>query len=254
MKTLLELEKHPLAGEFESISHNEEVLLAFPAGRHALFRQKPEKVSVCVPVYNAEKNLKRCLNSIVTQNFNDFRVLIVDNNSDDGTLRIACTFAAENPNVIVYQNPRNIGRVPNWNRAIELAGGQYLKFVMANDYLLPDNLAYLSQILDDNLGVVVARASLSLLQPDGSLRFDPLFPENLLLSGEEAIRYSLERGNIGAGPTAQLLRRSVIEKHQLRFDTAFSWAADFDFVLQMLTYQVVFRKQCFCLYRLTIVG
>src|SRR5262245_8641209 len=108
-----------IAGQIGSVMHGDEMLLAYPRGRHAQFQSSPAKVTVMVPVYNGQARLERCLKSIAAQSFKDFQVIVVDNGSTDRSFNLACDFATADPRFLAYQNPRNVGRVGNWNRSLE---------------------------------------------------------------------------------------------------------------------------------------
>ncbi len=223
-----------LAGRFETVVVDGEAMLAFPIGRHAELAAKPARVTVCVPVFNGGTSLTRCLQSITSQRYRDIDILVVDNGSTDTTIATACALANAHPRMVVYQNACNVGRVGNWNRCLELARGEFVKLVMVNDFLGADCVHALVDAMDANPGTVLARASLTILQRGGATQFVPLFEASCLLAGPEAIRYCVERGNIAAGPTAQLFRRSAITANDLRFDIGMSWAADYDFAVRLL--------------------
>jgi glycosyltransferase involved in cell wall biosynthesis/SAM-dependent methyltransferase len=221
-----------IAARLEPMLCEGEVLLAYPPGRHAEFRARPARVTVVLPVYNGAQRLLRCLESIAAQTFTDYQAIIIDNCSTDDSLAIACHFAAEHPQFIVYQNPDNLGRVGNWNRGLALAIGKYIKPLMVNDFLLPECLAKLGAILDAHDHVVLARCSVTTLE-DGVRHFGPLFETTHCLPAQAAIEYCVTTGNPTAGPSAQMLRREAIEGHALRFDTSYEWAADFEFALRL---------------------
>jgi glycosyltransferase involved in cell wall biosynthesis len=145
---------------------------------------------------------------------------------------MACKFAEKNPKFLVYQNARNLGRVENWNRGLSLSGGEYLKPVMVNDYLLPTCLDELCKVLDENPNAAMARCSMTTLN-NGVLNFEPLFPESRMHWGLEAIEYGLTTANIAAGPSAQMFRSAPILDHKLRYDTRYEWAADFEFTMRL---------------------
>ena len=94
-------------------------------------------VSVIVPVYNAEKTLPACLESILGQSFEDMEVLAVDDGSTDGSLRVLRDFAARDPRVRVFSQ-RNSGVAAARNLAIDNASGDYLQFVDSDDRLPAD--------------------------------------------------------------------------------------------------------------------
>jgi glycosyltransferase involved in cell wall biosynthesis len=95
------------------------------------------KISVCVPTYNGYKFLEECLDSILSQTFGDFELLIVDDRSSDNTVKIAEEYAARDCRVKVIRNHQNLGLVGNWNRCIEIANGEWIKFVFQDDIIDP---------------------------------------------------------------------------------------------------------------------
>jgi glycosyltransferase involved in cell wall biosynthesis len=97
-------------------------------------------VSICIPTYNGDKYLKECLDSVLAQTFSDFEVLIVDDRSSDETVNIAKEYADRDRRIQVRINERNLGLVGNWNRCVELAQGEWIKFVHQDDSLEPECL------------------------------------------------------------------------------------------------------------------
>jgi glycosyltransferase involved in cell wall biosynthesis len=94
-------------------------------------------VSVCVPTYNGAAYLKECLTGIQAQTLGDFEVIIVDDESADETLAIAQEFARQDARFHIYPNPKRLGLVGNWNRSLELARGEWIKFVFQDDTIEP---------------------------------------------------------------------------------------------------------------------
>lgn len=94
-------------------------------------------VSICVPAYNAARYLRQTLESALAQTFSDFELLVVDNASADETFAIAEEYARRNPRMRVFQNDRNVGSIGNFNRCIDLAKGEWIKFLCADDWLEP---------------------------------------------------------------------------------------------------------------------
>lgn len=92
-------------------------------------------VSVLVPAYNGATFVGQCLTSIQAQSHQDIEVLVVDDGSTDDTLAIAREFARQDPRVRVEVNAHNLGLVGNWARCIELARGEWLKFVFQDDLI-----------------------------------------------------------------------------------------------------------------------
>ncbi len=94
-------------------------------------------LTVCVPTYNGAKYLQECLDSILCQTFTEFELLIIDDCSSDDTLNIVNTCAERDRRIRVVVNNANLGLVGNWNRCINLAQGEWIKFVFQDDLLSP---------------------------------------------------------------------------------------------------------------------
>lgn len=94
-------------------------------------------ISICVPTYNGEKYLEEALNSILSQTFNDYEVIIVDDQSTDNTVDISKKFSEKDQRIHCCQNEKNLGLVGNWNKCIELAKGEWIKFLFQDDLLHP---------------------------------------------------------------------------------------------------------------------
>lgn len=119
--------------------------------------QTSPAVSVCIPVYNGERFLAETLRSVLDQTYRDFELVVLDNNSQDATDRLARSFA--DPRVRMESNITTIPQPDNWRRAVELCRAPLIKLVCADDLLHPRCLEY--QVgpmrVDPGLAVVAAR-------------------------------------------------------------------------------------------------
>ena len=98
------------------------------------------RVSVCIPTYNGALYLQECMESILGQTFVGIEILAVDDRSSDKTRAILDSFAKRDARVRILSNARNLGLVGNWNRCIELAQGEWIKFVFQDDWIAPECL------------------------------------------------------------------------------------------------------------------
>ena len=98
------------------------------------------KVSVIIPVYNAEKYLAQCLDSVLSQSLSDFEVICVDDGSVDSSAQIIDGYAARDSRVFFLRNERNMHAGPCRNRGLERASGEYVLFMDGDDMLLPGSL------------------------------------------------------------------------------------------------------------------
>jgi glycosyltransferase involved in cell wall biosynthesis len=95
-------------------------------------------VSFGVPVRNGEKYLPKLFNSLLAQDFADFEVIIGDNLSDDRTEAICRDYACRDPRIKYFRHPENLGQSGNFNRVLELAQGQYFRWIGDDDWIEPD--------------------------------------------------------------------------------------------------------------------
>ena len=107
------------------------------------------KVSIIVPVYNAEGTLRRCVDSILRQDFTDFELLLVDDGSSDSSPAILDSYAEEDHRVRVIHRD-NSGVSETRNAAMDLARGTYLQFLDADDWIAPDATRLLVRAMEDN--------------------------------------------------------------------------------------------------------
>lgn len=113
------------------------------------------KVSVIVPVHNAEKYLEQCLNSILGQTLKDIEVICVNDKSTDGSAAILDSYAANEPRLRVLQSP-GLGAGGARNIGLESAQGKYLSFLDADDFFEPDMLeSAVAKAEEDQSDIVV---------------------------------------------------------------------------------------------------
>lgn len=96
-------------------------------------------ISVIIPVYNTEKYLRRCLDSIVAQTYKDFECILVDDGSTDGSSKICDEYAVKDNRFMAYHNP-NGGPSKERNFGLEHSKGEYVLFIDSDDWLEKDAL------------------------------------------------------------------------------------------------------------------
>ncbi len=97
------------------------------------------KFSIVVPAYNSEKTIRNCLNSILSQTFNDFEVIVINDGSKDSTLDILSDYAYHHKRIHVYSF-KNAGVSIARQRGVSLSNGDYIVFVDADDSINHDLL------------------------------------------------------------------------------------------------------------------
>ena len=101
------------------------------------------KISVIIPVYNVEKYLAECIESILNQTFNDIEILIIDDCSTDNSYKIMEEYAKKDSRIVLYHNENNVGVSKTRNIGLDNAKGEYIAFVDSDDYVAPDFLRIL---------------------------------------------------------------------------------------------------------------
>jgi glycosyltransferase involved in cell wall biosynthesis len=158
-------------------------------------------VSVLVTVYNREKYLAACLESIGESSYHDFEVIVVDDRSTDESAEIASNVAARDSRFSFQQNVVNLGDYGNRMEAARLARGRYIKYVDADDVIYPHGLAVMVEAMEANKE---AALGLSHSMPEDE------HPYPWMLSPADAYRKEfLGSGCMGSGPTGAIVRRDA---------------------------------------------
>ena len=106
-------------------------------------------ISVIVPVYNVERYLARCIDSILAQTFMDFELILIDDGSPDNSGRICDEYAAKDARIRVFHQ-ENGGVSSARNHGIDAALGEYVCFVDSDDLILPTYLETLFETITEN--------------------------------------------------------------------------------------------------------
>ena len=125
------------------------------------------QLTVGVPVYNGERFLAQCLDSLLSQTYGRFVLLISDNASTDGTQEICQRYLKRDPRVRYHRNPSNIGMYGNFNRLLGLVRTPYVKLANADDFWAPTMLADAMQHLQDDPSLVLCYPRAVLVDEEG---------------------------------------------------------------------------------------
>jgi glycosyltransferase involved in cell wall biosynthesis len=131
-------------------------------------------ISIGMPVYDGENYLATTLDSILSQSFADFELIISDNASTDGTEEVCRSYQARDRRIRYYRNPMNLGAAKNHNRVFELSSGRYFKWATHDDVLAPDFLLRCGSILEQDCSVVLCHSKVTLID-DFNKRIIPLY-------------------------------------------------------------------------------
>ncbi|OGU16580.1 MAG: hypothetical protein A2076_02575 [Geobacteraceae bacterium GWC2_53_11] len=166
-----------------------------------------QKVSVCIPTYNYSRFIADSIESVLAQTFTDFELIIVDNCSEDDTREVVAPFLQRDNRVTYICNETNVGMVNNWNKCLELAKGEYIKLLCADDTLESECLEKQVSVLD--LHSTASMTSCSRFITDKSLRVLKTLSfchKTATMSGHKLINFCLKNGNMVGEPPAVLFR------------------------------------------------
>lgn len=134
--------------------------------------QKTPRVSIGLPVYNAETFLAETLDSLLAQTYTDFELIISDNASTDGTEQMCRSYAERDSRIRYTRNDTNIGGSKNFNRLFWLASGEYFKWAAADDLCAPTYLERCVEVLDHDPSVVLCFTQTQAIDGDGTIVHD----------------------------------------------------------------------------------
>ena len=141
-----------------------------PAGKGLVnMNDMRPKVSIGLPVYNGENYLREALDSILSQTFGDFEVVISDNASKDGTEEICRGYAAKDRRIKYFRNGRNIGAAKNFNLVFGLSTGEYFKWAAHDDLLGREFLQRCVQVLDTDPSIGLCYSQVLKIDPSGNV-------------------------------------------------------------------------------------
>jgi glycosyltransferase involved in cell wall biosynthesis len=125
-------------------------------------------VSVGLPVFNGEAFLEDAIRSALAQTLDDLELILCDNASTDRTPEICSDYAARDPRVRYFRNPRNLGAAANYNLAFSHARGRYFKWLAHDDRMLPSFLAKAYRILEERADAVLCNTVVSYIDSSGA--------------------------------------------------------------------------------------
>jgi glycosyltransferase involved in cell wall biosynthesis len=125
------------------------------------------RLSIGLPVYNGEKFLNRAIDSLLSQTFEDFELIISDNASTDQTEKICRAYIDQDKRIRYYRNEKNQGCAPNFNRVFELSSGEYFKWAAYDDLYAPDFLKKCIEVLDQDPTIILCHSQVSIIDEYG---------------------------------------------------------------------------------------
>ena len=211
-------------------------------------------VSIITPVYNGEKYLRECIESVLNQTYENWEYVIVNNRSTDKTLDIANYYAEKDKRIRIHNNEKFLPIIENWNNALCQMSktSKYCKMLHADDELFPECIEKMVELAEkyDSVGIVGAYRLV-----DTKVVSDGLEHTKVVFSGKEICHLSLMNSiYVFGSPTTTMIRSDIIRASD-KFYNEVNYHADteacykhlqnwdFGFVHQVLTFTRVHPDQ-----------
>jgi glycosyltransferase involved in cell wall biosynthesis len=193
-------------------------------------------VSVVLPVYNGENFVLEAIRSIQNQTFSNWELIILDDGSLDGSLKICQEQAASDPRIRVHANGINLGLAKTMNKLVRLATGQYIAVQEQDDISMPNRLRLEVDLLDVNPDVGLVSGVAAWIDDDGEIFYyypgrlhqGRLFPKDMRAMGA----YLFIEGCKVANP-ACMFRRAILQEIPGPFDEEALQSIDYQFFLHV---------------------
>lgn len=202
-----------------------------------------QTVSICIPVYNGAKWLRDCLESACAVSVAG-EIIVNDDCSTDDSVAIAESFAGKDQRVVVYRNAENMGLVGNWNRCMEFAKLEWIKFLFQDDRLQVGAVESMLQAARPEVSLIAARRNFVYGKNSSAgskeyyttkvLTLENTAPGITEFTAERIVSLAtahIARNFIGE-PSTVMFRRSVIDRIG-KFDPLFKQICDLEYWLRI---------------------
>ncbi|MCG9737531.1 glycosyltransferase family 2 protein [Shewanella insulae] len=164
-------------------------------------------VSVCIAVYNAEKFIKDAIMSVINQTYENLEVLILDDFSTDNTLNELEKLVQLDDRIIIHRNVQNLGYLRSFNKLLELATGDFVSFVDADDWIDINKIELQLEVFSKNPEIGLVGTNINRTDVQGRKVGTESYPSEY----EEIKIYLSEHDDVCMCGSSVMIRREVIE-------------------------------------------
>lgn len=210
--------------------------------------QENELISIIVPIYNVEKYLGKCVESILNQDYQNIEVILVDDGTKDNSGKIADRKAEKDKRVKVIHQ-KNSGVSAARNAGIEKAQGKYVCFVDADDYVMSDFISYYYHLIKQN------KADIALTPFPRKFNETSIYHQEQskedyieIWNGQRAAKEMLYY-NLVIASWNKMISKDLLDKYQIRFNTNLAYGEGFKFSIdcfQRAEKVVVGHRKVYC--------
>lgn len=188
-------------------------------------------ISIIVPVYNVEKYLPQCVDSVLSQTYKDFELILVDDGSPDGSPAICDSYAQKDVRIRVIHQ-KNAGVSVARNNGILHARGKWINFIDSDDFVENDYLERFELDKDDADLII---QGIDFFDHRIGTTFKSIKYANVTLE-DENLQSQVARWNVllNGYPYAKAIKKNLLLKNNIRFDKSISFHEDHILILQLL--------------------
>ena len=191
-------------------------------------------VSVAIPVYNNEDTIKATVDSVLCQTYRPIELVITDDASTDGSSKIISNIEKQDGITIkAVTNDKNLGMSGNWNKALSLCTGKYIKLLCADDLIDKDLIRREAEILESHPEVLSVESDTAFVNSEGKVKGSyKRYKKDKRVSGREVVRYSLFHRDYLGAPLANTFRADTRTRAE-GFNKDFKYILDYEFFMRL---------------------
>ena len=174
-----------------------------------------KKLSVIIPVYNAEKTLKKCMESVLKQKDEDLEIVLINDGSTDASDKMIQEYKEKNPKTISYYKKKNSGVADTRNYGIKKAKGKYILFLDGDDYLDIHLYGLVKQYMEKDIDLI--KFKLQREDEKGNVIETvngPVFEDK---TGEEGFEKLYSTDVLLDSPCVYVIKKEIFTKNKLEF-------------------------------------
>lgn len=174
------------------------------------------KVSIIIPVYNVERYLEKCLDSVLGQSMEDIEIVLVNDGSTDGSAEICRKYAGKDPRIVLI-NQENAGLSAARNTGFRHSSGEYILYVDSDDYIRPDSCERLYEAACELDCDIIAANEIKVVNGEEIPGERRRLPEKKIVTGKEFYVTSLRLGGMSPCVQFSLYRRAFLAGSGISF-------------------------------------
>lgn len=194
-----------------------------------------KRISIIIPVYNVEKYLCQCVDSIINQSYKNFEIILVDDGSTDGS-PVLCDEYAKKYDFVEVIHKANGGASDARNTGVLVAGGDYILFIDSDDFIEPRALAKVADVVNENPVDLVFLEAQKYYADGRVVRFcDGITKEAVKgKNRDDVLDFLSTCPKFSGSPCTKLIKKTLFEEFDLSFYTGIV-AEDIDWCLKLIT-------------------